>query len=41
MNLEWGPNWEDDLAGGHITGLQDPNVKKWKNRSRLNLKTSL
>ncbi|AAU23599.1 MULTISPECIES: nitrate reductase subunit beta [Bacillus] len=28
MNLEWGPNWEDDLAGGHITGLQDPNVKK-------------
>lgn len=27
MNLEWGPNWEDDLAGGHITGLQDPNVK--------------
>ncbi|MFT0800978.1 nitrate reductase subunit beta [Bacillus swezeyi] len=28
MNLEWGPNWEDDLAGGHITGLEDPNVKK-------------
>ena len=28
MNLEWGPNWEDDLAGGHITGLQEPNVKK-------------
>ncbi|QGI43484.1 nitrate reductase subunit beta [Bacillus licheniformis] len=28
MNLEWGPNWEDDLAGGHITGLQDPNIKK-------------
>ncbi|AXY10245.1 nitrate reductase subunit beta [Bacillus anthracis] len=26
--IEWGPNWEDDLAGGHITGLQDPNVKK-------------
>ena len=23
-----GSNWEDDLAGGHITGLQDPNVKK-------------
>ncbi|ATH91842.1 nitrate reductase [Bacillus glycinifermentans] len=27
MNLEWGPNWEDDLAGGHITGLEDPNVQ--------------
>jgi nitrate reductase beta subunit len=27
MNLEWGPNWEDDLAGGHITGPQDPNMK--------------
>jgi len=26
MDLEWGPNWEDDLAGGHITGLRDPNV---------------
>src|SRR5699024_8836058 len=26
MKLEWGPNWEDDLAGGHITGLRDPNV---------------
>ncbi|MEQ6388920.1 nitrate reductase subunit beta [Bacillaceae bacterium S4-13-58] len=28
MDLEWGPNWEDDLAGGHITGLMDPNVRK-------------
>ncbi|QBG58207.1 nitrate reductase subunit beta [Bacillus amyloliquefaciens] len=28
MNIEWGPNWEDDLAGGHITGLEDPNVQK-------------
>ncbi|MEL3955997.1 nitrate reductase subunit beta [Caldifermentibacillus hisashii] len=28
MDLEWGPNWEDDLAGGHITGLRDPNVVK-------------
>ncbi|QHS22496.1 nitrate reductase subunit beta [Virgibacillus sp. MSP4-1] len=26
MDIEWGPNWEDDLAGGHITGLRDPNV---------------
>ncbi|KAA8751478.1 MULTISPECIES: nitrate reductase subunit beta [Paenibacillus] len=27
MNLEWGPNWEDDLAGAHITGMEDPNMK--------------
>ena len=28
MELKWGPNWEDDLAGGHVTGPDDPNVKK-------------
>jgi nitrate reductase / nitrite oxidoreductase, beta subunit len=28
MELSWGPNWEDDLAGAHITGLRDPNVVK-------------
>ncbi|MED3666548.1 nitrate reductase subunit beta [Geobacillus kaustophilus] len=28
MELSWGPNWEDDLAGVHITGLRDPNVVK-------------
>lgn len=27
MNLEWGPNWEDDLAGAHVTGLEDPNIR--------------
>lgn len=27
MNLEWGPNWEDDLAGAHVTGMEDPNMK--------------
>jgi nitrate reductase / nitrite oxidoreductase, beta subunit len=27
MELKWGPNWEDDLAGGHITGPEDPNLK--------------
>lgn len=26
MDLKWGPNWEDDLAGAHITGPKDPNV---------------
>lgn len=28
MELEWGPNWEDDLAGAHITGPLDPNMQK-------------
>ncbi|MEF3351839.1 nitrate reductase subunit beta [Paenibacillus sp. GYB006] len=27
MNLEWGPNWEDDLAGVHESGYEDPNMK--------------
>lgn len=27
MNLEWGPNWEDDLAGVHESGNEDPNMK--------------
>lgn len=26
MDLKWGPNWEDDLAGTYITGKKDPNV---------------
>ena len=32
MEVLWGPNWEDDLAGGHVTGLQDPNVVKMENK---------
>ncbi|WP_082732426.1 nitrate reductase subunit beta [Tepidibacillus decaturensis] len=27
MELKWGPNWEDDLAGTHETGKRDPNLK--------------
>ena len=27
MNIEWGPNWEDDLAGAPETGPQDPNLR--------------
>jgi nitrate reductase / nitrite oxidoreductase, beta subunit len=34
MDILWGPNWEDDLAGGHITGLRDPNVVKMENQIR-------
>ncbi|MGB9802339.1 nitrate reductase subunit beta [Desulfofundulus sp.] len=27
MEVTWGPNWEDDLAGAHVTGLKDPDMK--------------
>ena len=26
MEIKWGPNWEDDLAGVHETGLLDPDM---------------
>ncbi|MBP2630070.1 MAG: narH [Firmicutes bacterium] len=34
MDIQWGPNWEDDLAGGHKTGLLDPNVRKMEEAIR-------
>lgn len=34
MEILWGPNWEDDLAGAHVTGLQDPNVQKMEEQIR-------
>jgi nitrate reductase / nitrite oxidoreductase, beta subunit len=27
LDLEWGPNWEDDLAGVKETGPRDPNIR--------------
>jgi len=27
LELKWGPNWEDDLAGVHVTGLRDYNLQ--------------
>jgi nitrate reductase / nitrite oxidoreductase, beta subunit len=27
LDLEWGPNWEDDLAGGETTARFDPNIR--------------
>jgi nitrate reductase beta subunit len=27
MSIEWGPNWEDDLAGAPQTGPSDPNLR--------------
>lgn len=32
MEIKWGPNWEDDLAGAHITAHHDPNVEKMENK---------
>jgi len=26
MEIIWGPNWEDDLAGSNVTGQLDPNI---------------
>jgi len=26
MSIEWGPNWEDDLAGGPVNSPRDPNL---------------
>lgn len=34
MEILWGPNWEDDLAGAHITGHRDPNVEKMEDGIR-------
>jgi nitrate reductase beta subunit len=28
LNLQWGPNWEDDLAGSNNNAANDPNFRK-------------
>ncbi len=37
MEIKWGPNWEDDLAGAHITGRLDPNMKDLEESVRFEL----
>lgn len=32
MDITWGPNWEDDLAGVYETGKLDPNMKGLENK---------
>ncbi|MDQ0216427.1 nitrate reductase beta subunit [Oikeobacillus pervagus] len=34
MEILWGPNWEDDLAGAHVTAHRDPNVEKMEESIR-------
>jgi nitrate reductase / nitrite oxidoreductase, beta subunit len=33
VGIKWGPNWEDDLAGVHETGLDDLNFQNIKERN--------
>ncbi|KAF6584556.1 nitrate reductase subunit beta, partial [Paenibacillus sp. EKM208P] len=40
MDLEWGPNWEDDLAGAHVTGPLDPNIQKIEEEIKFNFEKS-
>lgn len=35
MEIKWGPNWEDDLAGVHVTGYQDPNMKGLEEKIKM------
>ncbi|CAM3555235.1 nitrate reductase subunit beta [Hydrogenibacillus schlegelii] len=35
MNPEWGPNWEDDLAGAPETGPRDPLLKGLEERVQM------
>ncbi|MGE5592035.1 MAG: nitrate reductase subunit beta [Bacillota bacterium] len=35
MDVTWGPNWEDDLAGGHITGPQDAGIRRMEEEVRF------
>lgn len=40
MDIDWGPNWEDDLAGGHITGPKDPNIEKIEEEIKFSFEQS-
>jgi len=33
LQIKWGPNWEDDLAGVNVTGLDDVNFRSIKERN--------
>ncbi len=35
MEIKWGPNWEDDLAGSKETGKQDQNLREIEEEIRL------
>lgn len=35
IDLKWGPNWEDDLAGAHVTGLKDYNLQGLEQKIKM------
>ncbi len=35
MDIKWGPNWDDDLAGAHETGPRDPNLAQLEEQVRM------
>src|SRR5699024_699610 len=37
MSPEWGPNWEDVLAGALVTGPEDPNIQKIEEEIKFNV----
>ncbi|MBD5608046.1 MAG: nitrate reductase subunit beta [Desulfovibrio sp.] len=39
MKVEWGPNWEDDLAGVNVTGLEDVNFRGMQAKAWLQFKS--
>ncbi|MBC2165162.1 nitrate reductase subunit beta [Listeria booriae] len=40
MEIEWGPNWEDDLAGAPNTMPLDPNMKNIETEIKTNFETA-
>lgn len=40
LQIEWGPNWEDDLAGAHVTGLEDINFNGLERQVYLQFKNA-
>lgn len=40
MDLQWGPNWDDDLAGGNLYAQADPNMRKIEEEIQSNFETA-
>jgi nitrate reductase beta subunit len=38
MEISWGPNWEDDLAGGSENVYGDPNIRRLEEKIRIDFK---
>jgi len=40
MEIRWGPNWEDDLAGAPVTGPEDPDLRGLEEEVRFEYERS-